>query len=84
MSFKKLRKRAGLRQAEAAARLEVTQSAVSQWESGSCRPRAGVLQKMALLYRCTADELLTAQTGRAGGERRLKQAQTGTETEEIR
>ena len=60
MNLKKLRKKAGLSQAEVAERLGVTQSAVSQWESGCCRPREEVLAKMAQIYQCTADELLAA------------------------
>lgn len=65
MNLKKLRKRAGLRQAEAAGFLGVTQSAVSQWETGSCRPRAYLLPEMARLYRCTADELLAVSDAAA-------------------
>ncbi len=60
MNLKQLRKRAGLRQVEAAVQLRVSQSAVSQWETGGCKPRADLLPKMVQLYRCTADELLAA------------------------
>jgi transcriptional regulator with XRE-family HTH domain len=36
------RERRGLKQAEIAARIGVSQSAVSQWESGTCVPRKHV------------------------------------------
>jgi len=75
MSLKKLRHRAGLRQTDTAALLGVTQSAVSQWESGNCRPKAELLPKMARIYRCTADELLAAQTGKT--EKRRESNGTG-------
>ena len=68
MNLRKLRKKAGLNQAATARHLGVTQSAVSQWESGGCRPRAELVPKMAQLYRCTADELLAASTGKAEGK----------------
>lgn len=82
MNLKSLRKKAGLKQATAAAELGVTQSAVSQWESGVCRPRANLLSKMAQLYRCTADELLKAPNvigpqDKNGGKHEIK----GTTTE---
>ncbi len=60
MNLKELRKNAQLRQRDAAAALGVTQSAVSQWESGRCGLRVDLLTKMALLYRCSAQELLSA------------------------
>jgi transcriptional regulator with XRE-family HTH domain len=87
MNLKKLRKKAGFNQVTAAIELGVTQSAVSQWESGNCRPRADLLSKMARLYRCTADEILTAseiKTEQTVKTERAATEQNGQITEENR
>lgn len=60
VSFLSARKKAGLTQKEVAAAVGVDQSAVSFWETGAFSPRAAVLLKVARLYGCTVDELLTA------------------------
>lgn len=60
MGIKTLRQKANLKQSDVASFLGVTQSAVSQWESGECQPLTGLLLDMARLYKCTADELLLA------------------------
>lgn len=62
MSFKKTREKSGLTQQEAAANLGVDQSAVCQWETGKTKPRATLLPKIATLYGCTVDELLSDST----------------------
>ena len=58
-TFKYYRLMAGLRQAEVAECLGVSQTTVSMWETGENHPRAELLPKIAALYNCTIDELLT-------------------------
>lgn len=60
MGFVNSRKKAGYTQGEVAKALNITDSAVNQWESGKTRPRAGLLIRLAELYNCTIDELLRA------------------------
>ena len=57
-NFKKLRKAAGLTQAQVAERLQVRQSNVSGWEKDVWRPEYEHLIKMARLYEVTLEELL--------------------------
>ena len=57
-SIKKYREAAGMSQEQLAARVDVHQTAVSQWENGETLPRAATLKKLAELFGCTVDELL--------------------------
>lgn len=41
MNISTAREKAGITQGELAKRMEVTQGAVSQWESGQTKPRSG-------------------------------------------
>lgn len=67
MTLKERRLQAGLSQYDVAAALEVDQAAVSRWENGETRPVRKYRAKLAKLYGCTVDELLSAdQTGEAG------------------
>lgn len=59
MSFCSAREKAGLTQEKVAKALGIDQSAVSQWETGKTAPRAGLLVKLADMYGCTVDELLS-------------------------
>lgn len=59
MSFLSARTKAGLSQAVVAKEMQVSDAAVSMWETGKTRPRAGLLLKLAGLYCCTVDELLS-------------------------
>lgn len=61
-NIQSLRKKSGLRQAELALHLGVTQQAVAKWESGMSLPRADLLPKLASTLGCTVDELLRPQT----------------------
>lgn len=61
MGFVNARKKAGYTQGEVAKALNITDSAVNQWESGKTRPRAGLLVRLAKLYNCTIDDLLCAE-----------------------
>ena len=63
MSFLSARSKAGLSQAAAAEKLGVAPAAVSQWETGRTSPRTTMLVKVANLYGCTTDELLTSFEG---------------------
>lgn len=57
-AIKRMRIRANLSQAVLAKKLHVTQGAVSQWEEGTCLPRADKLPELAKIFDCTVDELL--------------------------
>ena len=61
--FKKCREAMSpkLTQASAAKAFGVEQTAVSNWEVGASFPRAEMLPKIAALYQCTVDELLTPE-----------------------
>ena len=56
-----LRTRAGLSQAELAARLGLTNKAVSKWEVGKAKPSTEAIRKMAALFEVSVDELLLAK-----------------------
>lgn len=61
LSLKELRKRAGLLQEDVARKMDVTQAAVSKWESGDTRCISRKYRKkLAKLYGVTEDELLAA------------------------
>ena len=59
MTLKELRLSAKLRQEDVAKRLNVNQAAVSKWETGETKPSRKYHKKLAKLYGCTVDELLT-------------------------
>ncbi len=56
--IKKRREENGMTQAELAARLGVSQGAVSQWESGATQPEIKHLVKMSEIFGCSVDELI--------------------------
>lgn len=56
--FRELRKKLGVSQQEVAGRLNVNQTAVSQWERGVTAPGRELLVKVAQLYGTTTDYLL--------------------------
>ena len=53
-----LRKRSGLSQSELAAKVGVTNKAVSKWEVGKAKPSVETIRKLAVLFRVSVDELL--------------------------
>lgn len=59
MGYKQARLRAGLTQAAAAQELGVVKQAIGNWETGHAQPRAALLPRVAALYGCTLEELLT-------------------------
>lgn len=52
------REAAGLRQSDLAKKLDVDQTAVSNWELGKSKPLRKYHKKLAKLLGCTVDELL--------------------------
>ena len=56
-----LRAKAGLTQSELAQALDVTNKAVSKWESGRSKPTTDVIRKLASLFQISVDELLQKQ-----------------------
>ena len=61
MNLYSKRKEAGLTQATVAQALNVTVSAIPQWESGATKPRIEYLTTLAELYGCTIEELLETE-----------------------
>lgn len=59
MSFLSARKKAGLSQADVAENLGVSSAAVCQWETGRTVPDSRKLPRIAELFGCTIDELLS-------------------------
>ncbi len=53
-----LRKKAGLSQSELAAKLGVTNKAVSKWEVGKAKPGTETIRKLAWLFQVSVDDLL--------------------------
>ena len=59
--IKELRKAAGLTQVRFAEAMGVTQSTVSQWESGRALPDTAKLPKLAEVLGCSVADLFTKQ-----------------------
>lgn len=72
-----LRKEQGMTQAELAQKLNVTNKAVSKWETGEAMPETALLLPIARIFGVTVDELLAG--GRAEQE---EQAERGEPPEE--
>lgn len=58
MSIRASRERIGLTQEQLACVMDVSQSAVSRWESGETEPLKKLHKKLARVLGCTVDELL--------------------------
>ncbi len=56
--IREFRLKAGLLQADVASAMGVTQSTVSQWESGQTFPASSKLTKLAELLKCSVSDLL--------------------------
>lgn len=59
LNIRAYREAAGLRQSDLAKKLDVDQTAVSNWELGKAKPLRKYHKKLAKLLRCTVDELLS-------------------------
>lgn len=57
-ALRKYREEAGLTQEQLARALNVSASAVTQWESGVRKPDIIKLKKLAVILGCTTDQLL--------------------------
>lgn len=57
MQIKSIRLKRKMTQAELARRLQIDQTAVSQWESGKSMPTADKLPELARILGCTIDDL---------------------------
>ena len=62
MTLKERRQKAGLLQVDVARKLEVDQTAVSKWETGNSKPVKKYREKLAILYGCSADDLLREES----------------------
>lgn len=58
LGIRKYREAAGLRQSDLAKKLDVDQTAVSNWELGKTKPLRKYHKKLSKLLNCTIDELL--------------------------
>lgn len=58
MSFLSARKKVGMSQIDVAKALNISDAAVSMWETGKTMPRASLLLEIANLYQCTIDDLI--------------------------
>ena len=59
-AIKQHRERKGWTQGELAERCGVVKSAVSMWETGERKPDIVMLKRLAIIFGCTADELLAS------------------------
>ncbi len=59
MGFEQCRKRAGLTQEQVAEKLGVDRTTVSKWDTATNMPRADLLFKIASLYGCDVNDLLS-------------------------
>lgn len=62
MGFKDARINAGLKVADVMREMDVSDAAVYQWETGVTTPRPDKLVKLAKLYGCTVDDLLSGHS----------------------
>lgn len=57
-NIRKLREKSNMTQGELAAKLGISQVAISHFEQGTRCPRLITLQNMSKIFNCTIDELL--------------------------
>lgn len=62
-TFKKLREENHLTQQQFAEKLNVSQQAVTKWETGASLPRGTMLIKISKIFNCSLDELLDRDAG---------------------
>ena len=62
MIIRKHRELAGLTQAEAAKKLDISVDSIRRYESGEREPRASDLMRMAQLFGCSIDDLVKSES----------------------
>lgn len=62
MNIRIYREAAGLRQCDLAKKLDVDQTAVSNWELGKTKPLRKYHKKLARLLNCSVEDLLAPET----------------------
>lgn len=62
-AIKEMRKAAGLSQEAVAEKLNVTQGAISQWETGQASPMMDKLPELARILGCDVSELFEKEVG---------------------
>lgn len=81
-NIRRYREAAGLDQTQLAKKVDRTNGAISQWESGKATPRMPMVKKLADLFGCTISELMGEESAVVGapvpaGYRRLPVAVAG-------
>lgn len=56
--FKELRKKKGFTQVELAEKLDVLQSTISNWETGTSKPDILTVAKIAEIFDCSVEEVV--------------------------
>ena len=85
-TIKKYREAAELTQAKTAERLGISTMTLSRYETGLREPRASELVKMAQLFGCTVDDLLSEnpQIPRKVARKRVPRGSGGRQAQSVR
>ena len=67
LCIKEKRKSWGISQAELAERVNVNQTAISQWERGVVTPSLEKAKRLAYVFGCTIDDLYAAEPEKEAG-----------------
>lgn len=65
-NLKSFRQAADLKQSEIAARMDVTQNAISSWETGRTEPNLGQVAQLCRILDCTLEDLTGTRARRVG------------------
>lgn len=57
-NLQQLRMREGLTQEKVARNLGLNRSTIGKWEAGDSFPRAAMIPQIAILYKCTVEDIL--------------------------